>query len=265
VFSFLELALVSTVTDSASPSLAAGPGRQSQADVTMRALEALRLPVHEVRFGVATRSENDSSAQHRAEHELALRMAPHRRADFLIGRRALRRALAQGGLADDNLPILIGDRNQPRLRSGIAASVSHSGGIAVAIATTTNHFRSVGIDLELSSLPVKAAHLVLNEPERAWLADADTPADREHRLLAAFSAKEAVYKALDPSLTGGTLRRIHMIPASQGFVAWPARCRDIRLPVWVQPVGTGVLALATLRAGTPKVPTAPKSSEGKTQ
>jgi 4'-phosphopantetheinyl transferase EntD len=177
-----------------------------------------------------------------------MRMAPRRRADFLAGRCALRRALADGGLGDDNLSILIGERNQPRLGSGIAASVSHSGGIAVATATKTNRFSSVGIDLELSGLPVKAAHLVLNEPERAWLTDADTPASREHRLVAAFAAKEAAYKALDPSLTGGTLRRIHMIPASRGFVAWPAGRRDIRLPVWVHPVGTGVLALATLHA-----------------
>jgi 4'-phosphopantetheinyl transferase EntD len=218
-----------------------------------------------VSFGVAPASENDSTARHPAEHELALRMAPLRRADFLAGRRALRRALAQAGLADDDSPILIGDRNQPRVRPGIAASVSHSGGIAVAVATTTRHFRSIGIDLELSSLPVKAAHLVLNEPERAWLADAEGAADREYRLVAAFSAKEAVYKALDSSVGGGTpLRRIHTIPVPQGFVAWPATSRDIRLAVWVHPVGSGVLALAMLRAA-PEPATAAKSSEGKTQ
>jgi enterobactin synthetase component D len=230
-----------------------GAGSRSRADATVRALQALRLPIHGVSFGTATHSESEGSARHPAEHELAMRMTPRRRADFLTGRCALRRVLAKGGLADDDEHILIGERNQPRLEPGIAASVSHSGGIAVAIATTTSHFSSVGVDLELSSLPVKAAHLVLNEPERAWLADADTTAGQERRLVAAFCAKEAVYKAVDPALTGGTLRRIHLIPAPEGFVAWPAGCRDIRLTVWVHPVGTAVLALATL-------PTAPQSA-----
>lgn len=220
---------------------------------TLQELRAVRPPVRGLGYGLATRWDREIAAQNPAEYRLAARMMPNRRADFLAGRCALRRALADAGLPELSLPpIPIGNRNQPQLRPGITASVSHSGGIAVAIAAKAARFSSVGIDLELSGLPVRAAHLVLTEPELAWMARASSPAGREHRLVTAFSAKEAVYKALDPIIAAGTLRRIHLVPAAPGFVAWPADRRDVRLPVWVHPVGTGVLAWTTLHARSPR-------------
>src|SRR5262249_23103935 len=70
-------------------------------------------------------------------------------------------------------PILIGDAGEPRLPDGVAASISHSRGIAIALAAPVEYYRAVGVDLELSRLPGEAAHLLLTEPERAWLDGGD--------------------------------------------------------------------------------------------
>jgi 4'-phosphopantetheinyl transferase N-terminal domain/4'-phosphopantetheinyl transferase superfamily len=221
--------------------------RWHAAEPILRQLRAVRAALGGLGYGIATRWDRDPAASHPAEYRLAVRMTPQRRSDFLVGRRALRRALADIGMPQTDAPIPIGNRNQPRLGADVTASVSHCRGIAVALARPADGACSVGVDLELGSLPLKAAHLVLTEPERAWLAEGPSAADREYRLLAAFSAKEAVYKALDPILHAGTLRRIHLIPVGSGFVGWPASRRDLRLRVCIHPVGTGVLAWTLLR------------------
>ncbi len=222
--------------------------RWHAAEPVLRQLRAIRAALGSLGYGLATRWDRDGAASHPAEYRLAARMTPQRRSDFLVGRRALRRALADIGMPQSDAPILIGSKNQPRLGGDVTVSVSHCRGIAVALARPADGACSVGVDLELAGLPLKAAHLVLTEPERAWLADGSSAADREYRLLAAFSAKEAAYKALDPILSAGSLRRIHLIPAGSGFVGWPASRRDLRLRVSIHPVGTGVLAWTVLRA-----------------
>ena len=218
------------------------------AEIILRQLRAVHPALGRLGYGVASRWDRESAARYPAEYRVTARMTPQRRSDFLVGRCALRRALADIGMPRTEAPILIGSRNQPRLGADVTASVSHSRGIAVALAGLTDGSFSAGIDLELSGLPLKAAHLVLTEPERAWLADGPSAANREYRLLAAFSAKEAAYKALDPIFAAVTLRRIHLMPVGSGFVGWPASRRDLRLRIWVHPVGTGVLAWAVLRA-----------------
>jgi hypothetical protein len=195
-------------------------------------------------YGLASRP--DHAELHPIELQLAGRMSAKRRADFLSGRTAIRRALVNAGLPRPSGPILAGADGTPLLPAGIAASVSHSEGIAVALAAPATCFSSIGVDVEFADLPARAAHLVLTEPERAWLMDGCEPAEQKRRLLAAFSAKESVCKALDSALVGGSLRRIHLIPFGSSFIAWPRQRREPRLRVGVRQISGGVLTWTTV-------------------
>jgi 4'-phosphopantetheinyl transferase-like protein/4'-phosphopantetheinyl transferase superfamily protein len=213
-------------------------------------LRAIRPTLGGLGYGLATRWDRDCAASDPAEYRLAARMTARRRTDFLVGRCALRHALADIGFARTGALTPAGGRNLPQLPAGVTASASHCRGIGVALAAPEVRFWSVGVDLELCHLPLADARLVLTEPERAWLVDGDT-ANPERRLLAAFAAKQAVYKALDPIVSVGALRRIHLMPVGRDFVGWAASRRDLRLHVSIQPVGEGVLAWALLRAFGP--------------
>ena len=208
-------------------------------------LVAARPAVNGLGFGVAGEPDRGPGTR-----QLAAQMTTRRRVDFLIGRRALRDALADTGALDPVGGVVIGERGRPVVPVGYTASVSHSRGIAVALAAPTERFCSVGIDLELSHLPDEAAHLVLTEPERVWLSNVDSPTERRHRLLTAFSAKESAFKALDPLFDAGNLRRIHLIPVRDGFLAWPAGRPRVRVQVRVHPIGNGVLTWTVYAAGT---------------
>ncbi|WP_190019195.1 4'-phosphopantetheinyl transferase superfamily protein [Streptomyces lucensis] len=149
------------------------------------------------------------------ERQLARTMPQPRRGDFLIGRSALHRAARAAGLSTG--PVLC-DGPRPRLPGGIAASISHSRGIAVAVAGPADRYPALGVDLELTELPLRAAHLVLGEPERPLLGPARTAA---RRLLTLYSAKEAAFKALSP-LTGPALRGLRdlrLTPDGAGYLA----------------------------------------------
>jgi len=213
-------------------------------------LEVVRPDLTGLGYGVATEWDQGPGGRDVDVHRLAAQMTARRRADFLVGRRALGHALADSGLPDLPRSVVIGERGRPFVPAGLTVSVSHSRGIAVALAASTERFCSVGIDLELSHLPDDAAHLVLTEPERAWLSNVDSPVERRYRLLTAFSAKESVFKALDPLFDAGNLRRIHLIPVRHGFLAWPAGRPRVRLQVRVHPIGTGVLTWTVYTAGT---------------
>ncbi|MFB7615770.1 4'-phosphopantetheinyl transferase superfamily protein, partial [Kitasatospora sp. NPDC056181] len=151
-------------------------------------------------------------------------MPPTRRREFLAGRWAARRALrAAGGPGGE-----IGRAGRrPLAPAGWALSISHSAGLAVAVAAPLSRYAAVGCDLELRRLPAAAARLVLTGPERAWAGDAGTPG-AEHRLLALFSAKEAAFKllcGLRPETFGAlTVARLSADPPPAG-----ARPRVFRL------------------------------------
>lgn len=196
----------------------------------------------------------DHRARHGEEQRLAAAMNPLRRAQFLLGRRAAHRALAAAGLADG--PIGSGDRGEPRFPHGAVGSITHTEGIAVAVVGAASRHRSLGVDLQLSPLPAEAARLVLGAREHAWVDRAPTAAQSGLRLMAAFSAKEAVFKAADPLLAEGApaLRRIELRPVDfafglgrAGFLARYAP-RLPALAVAVGRVGGGVLSWTALAA-----------------
>lgn len=132
---------------------------------------------------------------HADEAALAATWSEARRRSWTAGRAALRVALDREGL--DAPPVLTNERGAPVLPPGISASVSHKEIVAVALAMRGDTAR-VGVDVELDEPGrIDVARKVLTTGEQAEVARLEGDArGREVRLR--FSAKEAVYKALDP-------------------------------------------------------------------
>jgi enterobactin synthetase component D len=129
------------------------------------------------------------------ERACAVEWAPARRRTWTAGRAALRLALERAGL--EAPAVLPDDRGAPTLPEGVSASVSHKERLAVALVARETCAR-VGIDVEQDRAPrVDIARKVLTVEELAELADL-TDAERVKQVLVRFSAKEAIYKALDP-------------------------------------------------------------------
>jgi 4'-phosphopantetheinyl transferase EntD len=115
---------------------------------------------------------------------------------FAAGRAAARDAMTATGHASADLAR--DDRGAPIWPAGLTGSITHSGGVAMALVAPTARMRALGLDLE------EAAPL----PHDLW-ADILTPAERARCPDGAaakriFSAKEAIYKA-QYTITGGWL------------------------------------------------------------
>jgi hypothetical protein len=163
-------------------------------------------------FGFASVHEGPWPAVHDAEIGLAARMSPARAAEFRTGRRAVRRALLDAGLTPG--PVLR-DGRRPLPPPGTAVSLSHSGGIAVALAGPAAAHPAPGVDLELGALPAAAAHLVLHPAEPRPPAGAGP-----EWLTTVFSAKEAAYKAFS-ALLDDTARRRGALPGLRAILTTP--------------------------------------------
>jgi len=175
------------------------------------------------------------------ELDLASTWAPARRRTWIAGRAALRTALLQAGLPAP--AVLSDDRGAPVLPTGVVASVSHKEHVAVALVARAEAGSSarIGIDVELDvPLRIDIARKVLTDDERAELATLPEP-ERMAEVRLRFSAKEAIYKALDPFVRryvgfhevslrprhdGTWLVRMHLPPAEGAFdveVRWLRR------------------------------------------
>jgi len=118
-----------------------------------------------------------------------------RRRSWIGGRAAMRRALALAGI--EAPPILPDARGAPGLPPGIAGSISHKERLAVALVARENQMR-LGVDVEVDEPgTVDISSKVIADDELADLAALDAR-ERAREVLLRFSAKEAVYKALDP-------------------------------------------------------------------
>jgi enterobactin synthetase component D len=137
-----------------------------------------------------------------------------RRRAFAVGRVAARDALERL-LLHPPLPVLPGLDREPCWPEGVVGSISHSGGWGLAAVDRVNRTMALGLDLEylpeLSGMEI--ASFVADIDELQWIG-ADP-----RRLLALFSAKESVYKALYPSCR-----------AYFGFDAITARWSDTPVP-----------------------------------
>jgi 4'-phosphopantetheinyl transferase EntD len=107
----------------------------------------------------------------------------------------MRCALAAAGV---EAPAVLPDaRGAPCLPAGVAGSITHKKDLAAALVAARSH-GFIGVDLE-EDLPgsIDISSKVLTDGELAELAGLDAAA-RGREVLLRFSAKEALYKALDP-------------------------------------------------------------------
>jgi enterobactin synthetase component D len=132
-----------------------------------------------------------------AERAFAAELAPARRRTWIGGRVALRWAFAQ--LAIEAPPVVADDRGAPVVPAGVVASISHKAEIAVALVALVEASPvRVGVDIELDDRRgLDIATKVLTDDELSEIAGLDEGARRREVLLR-FSAKEAIYKAIDP-------------------------------------------------------------------
>jgi enterobactin synthetase component D len=118
-----------------------------------------------------------------------------RRRTWVGGRAAMHEALDRLGVRSETVPA--DSRGAPVLPAGIAGSISHKEGLAVALVALEARAR-VGVDVEMDvPRPHDLSGRILAADEVAELANLDAVALAREVLLR-FSAKEAVYKALDP-------------------------------------------------------------------
>lgn len=130
-----------------------------------------------------------------AEAELARTLRGYRQVQFVGGRLALRLACEQLGVRPP--PLLSDDRGAPRLPPGVAGSISHKGGLALAMAARATQ-GTLGVDLEDYGPPRPQIAPRVLTPDELAAVDALPPDRRWFGILLRFSVKESIYKALDP-------------------------------------------------------------------
>jgi enterobactin synthetase component D len=129
------------------------------------------------------------------ERALAATLGEVRRRTWVGGRVALRLALERTGV--DAPAVLADDRGAPALPSGVAGSISHKDELAVALVAREGSAR-LGVDVESDvARPIDISSKVLGADELQEIADL-AAAERAREVLLRFSAKESIYKALDP-------------------------------------------------------------------
>ena len=129
------------------------------------------------------------------EKAFAADLKDRRRRTWIAGRVALRLALAREGIAHGS--ILATPRGAPRLPDGVVGSVSHKDHVAVALVARASD-ASLGVDVEVDARRrYDVAHHVLTDDEQLEMETLD-PETKERDVLLRFSAKESIYKAVDP-------------------------------------------------------------------
>ncbi|MES1925306.1 4'-phosphopantetheinyl transferase entD [Salinisphaera sp. T31B1] len=132
----------------------------------------------------------DADALPAAERALVVDAGELRRRQFAAGRVLARQALYRIGHPLDALGRR--DDGSPDWPDGVCGSLSHTAGLALAVAGPRTHIASIGVDIEpLTDFPAAAVRTVFTAAERARLCADD-------QRLASFSAKESVYKCLAP-------------------------------------------------------------------
>ena len=138
---------------------------------------------------VFARVTDHSASLHPAERELVANGGRARLRAFSSGRRAARCALGELGVYDQ--PVLARGR-APLWPAQVVGSITHSATLAGAVAGYAAHWAGVGADLTPQGrLSARVAQRVLLPEERETL-----PNDEWRTAL--FSAKESVYKAVNP-------------------------------------------------------------------
>ncbi|MFF5157810.1 enterobactin synthetase [Streptomyces sp. NPDC000348] len=219
--------------------------RRQAVDGEVSALRPL-LAAAGLGLGVAAVSEPCPRPAGPAEAAAAASMPAQRRLEFLAGRRAARRALRAVGLECGEIPR---SGRLPVFPPGRAASISHSAGVAVAVARAPGRDLPLGCDLELRPLPRDAARLVLCADEEVLLDGEGTApgAGAAWSVTELFSVKEAAWKAL--TVGKGSLRELRASPCGEGLRVCPRTDPAHAVRVRVVRVGAGVFSYVVGRAG----------------
>ncbi len=143
----------------------------------------------------ASAVESLVAALHDDERGPVRRFAVRRKLTYAGGRYAMRALLRRLALAD--APILTDERGAPILPATVRGSISHKDELACALITTdtTAYF---GVDVE--GLPGPSDELASHILSARELAQVQGMGDAQRALELSlrFSAKESIYKALDP-------------------------------------------------------------------
>jgi 4'-phosphopantetheinyl transferase EntD len=158
------------------------------------------------------------------ERALAAAMTAVRRRTWVGGRAAMRMALERAAIAA--APVVADDRGAPILPSGVTGSISHKETLAAALVAREPRAR-VGVDIEAdTSRAVDISARVLHDDELQEIAHL-APADRQREVLLRFSAKEAIYKALDPFVRRYVdFREVSVSPGPDGTARVRHRLRE---------------------------------------
>lgn len=128
------------------------------------------------------------------EEPLIARAVAKRRNEFVTARYCARQALGELGLPP--VPILKGEKGEPRWPDGIVGSLTHCEGFRGAVVGRAGDVRSVGIDAEPHDVLPKGVLDAISLPaERAELGALPGGLHWDRVL---FCAKEATYKAWFP-------------------------------------------------------------------
>jgi enterobactin synthetase component D len=158
------------------------PGDVSGADVEDGHLVAVVLPVLKQQVHALDVASCPSTGEARVH-------------TWMGGRTALRLALARFGVDPGTLGRTA--RGAPILPDGLAGSLGHKSDIAVALAAQADGWTR-GVDVEeIREMKTSIEDRILRDEEKQRWSELDLKA-RDRFLLASFSIKEAVYKALDP-------------------------------------------------------------------
>ena len=133
---------------------------------------------------------------------LGLTASAKRRRDFTLGRCCARTALARLGHGEPGPappPILRGEGRKPRWPPGIVGAITHTGGFAAAAVAADGDYLGIGLDLErLGRRTQRLSRKILRPEERLEL-EALPAEKRDTQATVIFSAKESIYKALNPA------------------------------------------------------------------
>lgn len=150
-----------------------------------------RIAPDGVRIDVRTISSKWIEQLAPQERDLTAGFVDGRRAEFATGRASLRRAMSD--LVSGEFPIMVGERREPILPTGILGSITHTDSIAAAVASNSRDLLGLGVDVEIEErVTADLSEMVLSAPEKNSL-----KCNRELSPLADyFSAKEAAFKAI---------------------------------------------------------------------
>lgn len=130
---------------------------------------------------------------------LGPRAVPKRVAEFAGGRAAAREALAHLGVTGAAALAIGRAGRAPCWPAGVVGALTHAGAWAAAAVARSAGYAGIGLDLEqVRAVSEAVIGRVALPAERQWL-DGLPPALRAEGFALLFSAKESVYKALNPA------------------------------------------------------------------